>query len=185
MYGGWNFKTRQLNYATNSIRQAGSTMKPFVLAQALNDGISVNSVYPGPAELIVDGEDFKNYGDTNYGQMTLRDATRLSVNTIYVQLMQQVKPDRVAKFAKAHGLAAELDGRAGPTGPAAARGPARAQARPCPVPGLRGRHHPPAGLGLRDLGQPRHPPDPAPGREGGRLPRPGAGGDTAAPRAPR
>ncbi|HEX3213440.1 MAG TPA: transglycosylase domain-containing protein, partial [Actinomycetota bacterium] len=26
MYGGWNFKTRQFNYATNSIRQAGSTM---------------------------------------------------------------------------------------------------------------------------------------------------------------
>ena len=114
MYGGWNFKTRQFNYATNAIRQAGSTMKPFVLAQALNDGLSVNSVYPGPAQLIVNGEDFKNYGDTNYGQMTLRDATRLSVNTIYVQLMQQVKPDRVAKFAKTHGLAAELGGTAGP-----------------------------------------------------------------------
>ncbi|HYN17492.1 MAG TPA: penicillin-binding transpeptidase domain-containing protein, partial [Actinomycetes bacterium] len=111
MYGGRTFKTRQFNYATNAIRQAGSTMKPFVLAQALTDGISVNSVYPGPAELIVDGEDFKNYGDTNYGQMTLRDATRLSVNTIYVQLMQQVQPKRVAQFAKAHGLAAELGGQ--------------------------------------------------------------------------
>ena len=110
MYGGRNFTTRQFNYATNSIRQAGSTMKPFVLAQALTDGISVNSVYPGPAELIVDGNPFKNYGDTNYGQMTLRDATRLSVNTIYVQLMQQVEPKRVAAFAKAHGLAAELGG---------------------------------------------------------------------------
>jgi penicillin-binding protein 1A len=114
MYGGRSFKSRQFNYATDSIRQAGSTMKPFVLAQALNDGISVNSVYPGPAELIVNGEDFKNYGDTNYGQMTLRDATRLSVNTIYVQLMQQVQPDRVAKFARAHGLAAELGGPADP-----------------------------------------------------------------------
>ena len=111
MYGGWNFKTRQFNYATNSIRQAGSTMKPFVLAQALNAGISVNTPYPGPAELIVNGEDFKNYGDTNYGMMTLRDATRLSVNTVYVQLMQLVGPDRVAKFAKAHGLAAELGGQ--------------------------------------------------------------------------
>jgi penicillin-binding protein 1A len=105
------FKARQFNYATNSIRQAGSTMKPFVLAQALNAGISVNTPYPGPAELIVNGEDFKNYGDTNYGMMTLRDATRLSVNTVYVQLMQLVGPDRVAKFAKAHGLAAELAGQ--------------------------------------------------------------------------
>jgi|RhiMetdeSRZDD1v2_1073273.scaffolds.fasta_scaffold53765_3 penicillin-binding protein 1A len=110
MYGGRNFKSRQFNYATNALRQAGSTMKPFVLAQALSDGYSPNTVYPGPAELIVDGEDFRNYGDTNYGAMTLRDATRLSVNTVYVQLMQLVGPDRVAKFAKAHGLAAELGG---------------------------------------------------------------------------
>jgi penicillin-binding protein 1A len=114
MYGGRNYKSRQFNYATNAIRQAGSTMKPFVLAQALNAGVSVNTVYPGPAKLIVDGEDFTNYGDANYGPMTLRDATRLSVNTIYVQLMQLVGPDRVAKFAKAHGLAAELGGQAEP-----------------------------------------------------------------------
>ncbi|HEV3463941.1 MAG TPA: transglycosylase domain-containing protein [Actinomycetota bacterium] len=113
MYGGRSFKSRQFNYATNAVRQAGSTMKPFVLAQALSDGYSINTTYPGPAELIVDGEDFKNYGDINYGQMTLRDATRLSVNTVYVQLMQLVKPDRVAKFAKGHGLAAELGGQPG------------------------------------------------------------------------
>jgi penicillin-binding protein 1A len=110
MYGGRNYKSRQFNYATNAIRQAGSTMKPFVLAQALNAGVSVNTVYPGPAKLTVDGQPFTNYGDANYGPMTLRDATRLSVNTIYVQLMQLVGPDRVAKFAKAHGLEAELGG---------------------------------------------------------------------------
>jgi penicillin-binding protein 1A len=113
MYGGRSYKTRQWNYATDSIRQAGSTMKPFVLAQALNAGISVNAVFPGPAKLIVDGVPFSNYGNANYGPMTLRDATRLSVNTIYVQLMQTVGPTQVVKFAKAHGLEAELDGRAG------------------------------------------------------------------------
>jgi penicillin-binding protein 1A len=114
MYAGGDFGRRQFNYATNAIRQAGSTMKPFVLAQALNDGISVNSVFPGPSELIVDGEDFANYDDEDYGQLTLADATRLSVNTIYVQLMQQVQPKRVSQFARAHGLAAELDGQAKP-----------------------------------------------------------------------
>src|SRR5215218_1049941 len=113
MYGGRSYKSRQWNYATDSIRQAGSTMKPFVLAQALNAGISVNAVFPGPAKLTVDGVPFSNYGDTSYGPMTLRDATRLSVNTIYVQLMQTVGPAQMVKFAKAHGLEAELDGRAG------------------------------------------------------------------------
>jgi penicillin-binding protein 1A len=114
MYGGRNFEKRQFNYATNAIRQAGSTMKPFVLARALSDGISVNSVFPGPKELIVNGEDFENYDNASYGQLTLMDATRLSVNTIYVQLTQQVEPKRVAQFAKAHGLAAELDGSTRP-----------------------------------------------------------------------
>jgi penicillin-binding protein 1A len=114
MYGGRDFGKRQFNYATNAIRQAGSTMKPFVLARALSDGISVNSVFPGPSELIVDGDDFKNYDDDSFGQLTLTDATRLSVNTVYVQLMQQVQPRRVAQFARQHGLAAELDGGAGP-----------------------------------------------------------------------
>ena len=79
-----------------------------------SDGYSVNTNYPGPAELIVNGEDFKNYGDTNYGLMTLRDGPRLSVNTVYVQLMQVVKPERVARLAKAHGLTAELAGEAEP-----------------------------------------------------------------------
>jgi penicillin-binding protein 1A len=114
MYGGRNFKSRQFNYATDSIRQAGSTMKPFVLAQALNAGVSVNSLFPGPAKLVVDGHPFSNYGNANYGLLTLRDATRLSVNTVYVQLMQQLGPARVKKFAEAHGLEAELSGQAQP-----------------------------------------------------------------------
>jgi penicillin-binding protein 1A len=114
MYGGRDFEKRQFNYATNSIRQAGSTMKPFVLARALADGISVNSVFPGPSKLIVDGEDFENYDNANYGPLTLTDATRMSVNTVYVQLMQQVQPKRVRQLAMAHGLTAELDGLARP-----------------------------------------------------------------------
>jgi penicillin-binding protein 1A len=114
MYGGRDFEKRQFNYATNSIRQAGSTMKPFVLARALSDGISVNSVFPGPSKLIVDGQPFENYDEASYGQLTLMDATRMSVNTVYVQLMQQVQAKRVAQLAKAHGLTAELDGQAKP-----------------------------------------------------------------------
>jgi penicillin-binding protein 1A len=109
MYGGSNYARRQLNYATDSIRQAGSTMKPFVLAQALVDGWSVQSAFEGPAEYEVNGKKYANYDDVNYGWMTLMEATKLSVNTIYIQLMEKVKPERVASLAKKHGLAAELD----------------------------------------------------------------------------
>jgi penicillin-binding protein 1A len=109
MHGGSNYARRQLNYATDSIRQAGSTMKPFVLAQALVDGWSVQSAFEGPAEYEVNGKKYANYDDVNYGWMTLLQATKLSVNTVYIQLMEKVKPDRVAGLAKKHGLAAELD----------------------------------------------------------------------------
>jgi len=111
MYGGKDYKTRQWNYATDSIRQAGSTMKPFVLAQALADGISVQSSFDGPAELVVKGRRYHNYDDINFGWMDLQEATRLSVNTVYIQLMDQLQhgPERVAALAKRHGLAAELN----------------------------------------------------------------------------
>jgi penicillin-binding protein 1A len=111
MYGGKDYKTRQWNYATDSIRQAGSTMKPFVLAQALADGISVESSFDGPAELEIKGRKYHNYDDTNFGWMSLQEATRLSVNTVYIQLMDKLQdgPERVAALAKRHGLTAELN----------------------------------------------------------------------------
>jgi penicillin-binding protein 1A len=111
MYGGKDYAKRQWNYATDSIRQAGSTMKPFVLAQALADGISVQSAFNGPAELEVKGRKYSNYDDVDYGWMNLEEATRLSVNTVYVQLMDQLQngPERVAELAKRHGLTAELN----------------------------------------------------------------------------
>jgi penicillin-binding protein 1A len=108
MYGGGDYGKRQLNYATDTRRQAGSTMKPFVLAQALSDGYSVESAFEGPSKLIVDGEPFANYDDVNYGWMDLTEATRLSVNTVYVQLMKEVGPKRVVELSKKHGLTAEL-----------------------------------------------------------------------------
>ena len=111
MYGGSNYAKRQWNYATDSIRQAGSTMKPFVLAQALADGISVQSSFDGPAEIELRGRKYHNYDDTGYGWMNLQEATRLSVNTVYVQLMDKLQngPERVAELAKRHGLTAELN----------------------------------------------------------------------------
>jgi len=111
MYGGSDYAKRQWNYATDSIRQAGSTMKPFVLAQALADGWSVQSGFDGPAELEVNGRKYHNYDNANYGWMNLQEATRLSVNTVYIQLMEKLQngPERVAELAKRHGLTAELN----------------------------------------------------------------------------
>src|SRR6266536_4715019 len=87
MYGGRNFAKNQLNLATDSRRQAGSTMKPFVLEQALVDGYSAQSVFRGPNQLEIDGKTYHNFGDEKFGDITLLDATKHSVNTVYVQLI--------------------------------------------------------------------------------------------------
>src|SRR6266700_3213684 len=88
MYGGSNQARQPFDYATDALRQAGSTMKPFVLEEALNEGYSVNSVFRGPNKLTVQGEEYSNFGRENYGDITLMDATRHSVNTVYVQLAE-------------------------------------------------------------------------------------------------
>lgn len=104
MYGGRNFAKSQLNLATDSRRQAGSTMKPFVLQQALVDGYSAESVFPGPNEFEIDGKKYHNFGKENYGDLTLLDATKHSVNTVYVQLIDKVGAGPVAELAKRTGL---------------------------------------------------------------------------------
>jgi membrane peptidoglycan carboxypeptidase len=104
MYGGRNFAKSQLNLATDSRRQAGSTMKPFVLQQALVEGYSAESVFPGPRELEIDGKKYHNFGNENYGDITLLDATKHSVNTVYIQLVDKVGAGPVAELAKRTGL---------------------------------------------------------------------------------
>src|SRR4029453_15312515 len=71
MYGGHDFGKRQFNYATDAQRQAGSTMKPFVLGQAVEDGISIHSNFEGSRCVVVQGEKLCNYGQTQFGMVSL------------------------------------------------------------------------------------------------------------------
>ncbi|HEX8858492.1 MAG TPA: transglycosylase domain-containing protein [Actinomycetes bacterium] len=115
MYGGKDFAKEPFNYATDARRQAGSTMKPFVLEEALNEGYSVNSVFPGPNKFTVQGHEYSNFGTESFGPITLMDATRHSVNTVYVQLIEKVGPQKVADLAMRTGLSDTIeDGRFSP-----------------------------------------------------------------------
>ena len=50
LVGGRNFNTQPFNLATQGQRQPGSAFKAFVLAQALKEGISPDSVWPSEKE---------------------------------------------------------------------------------------------------------------------------------------
>ena len=104
MYGGKNFITDQINNATQQFAQAGSTFKPFALASALEQGVSLNSLWSGNSPATVNGYTFNNYGNNSYGVVSLLQATELSINSAYVELTSEIGVRNVADAALAAGI---------------------------------------------------------------------------------
>ncbi|WP_161958469.1 transglycosylase domain-containing protein [Ornithinimicrobium cavernae] len=116
MYGGADYSEQQLNTVTDAQLQAGSLFKVFTLIAAVQDGISTESVFPGPSpmEFTIEGQDepyeVNNFRDAQFGPIDLRTATAHSVNTVYVQLNQQIGPERTREVAEQLGLPEDTPG---------------------------------------------------------------------------
>ena len=119
MVGGRDWEASKVNLAVGtegggSGRQAGSTFKPIVLAEAMRQDISLEATFSGPAKLILPkadkGTDWEvnNYEGSSYGRISLLTATAQSVNTVYAQLVDTVKPQNVLDMAKKLGVKADL-----------------------------------------------------------------------------
>ena len=112
MVGGRNFKKSQFNLAVQGERQSGSAFKPFVLAAALDLGISPQTIFTSRPTLINLGDKLwsvANYEGSYLGPIDLHDATTHSDNAVYAQLTAQVGPQRVARMAHALGITSALD----------------------------------------------------------------------------
>jgi penicillin-binding protein 1A len=117
--GGNNYKRHKYNVAVQGRgRQPGSSFKPFVLAAALDAGISPDSVWESGAFQSdnVCGAPWKvdNYEGKGRGRIPVREATWRSVNGVYARLMERLCPAKVAEMASRLGV--QLD-------PAHARAP--------------------------------------------------------------
>ena len=92
MVGGPDFETTPFNLATQGRRQPGSSIKPFTLITALEEGISPETVYESaPQEIHFgkhDQETFvvHNDEDSYLGSCSIICATTYSDNSIYAQL---------------------------------------------------------------------------------------------------
>lgn len=90
-------------------RQPGSSFKPFVLATALEKGVSPEKVYPAPRVFQIPGCrgskcTIGNAEGEGGGSATLRSATVHSINTVYAQLVRDVGCKETAETAKKLGI---------------------------------------------------------------------------------
>lgn len=90
LYGGADYLTEGLNRATQAVYQGGSTFKPFALVAALEEGMPLSTVYPSYTAMDVDGYVVNNYDSRDRGDINLVEATKDSVNSVYVQLNRDI-----------------------------------------------------------------------------------------------
>jgi penicillin-binding protein 1A len=111
MVGGddQHFNDRPFNLATQGQRQPGSAIKPFILAEALRQGISPSSVWashkleipvPHSKEIFT----VNNYEGAYSGQATLAHAITFSDNSVFAQVGIKVGTRKIARLAERMGI---------------------------------------------------------------------------------
>jgi len=111
MVGGRSYAQSSYNRATDAMRQPGSAFKPFVYLAALEAGLSPWETRDDEA-VDIGGYHPENFGGKSYGTLTLADALAHSVNTITVNLAQEIGVPKVVAAAKRLGITSQLDANA-------------------------------------------------------------------------
>ncbi len=93
MSGGFSYAQSQLNRVTQTARQTGSTLKPFIYLAALNLGFQPNTLIPDEEvtfpPINKGGKSWtpKNYDGKSYGLVTIRQAIEKSLNKPTARIM--------------------------------------------------------------------------------------------------
>lgn len=111
LVGGVDYAKSHFNRATQSKRQIGSSVKPFLYLSALDSGLGQNYRIPDITrtyEYKIEGEDKKwqpkNYTPNINGYVTLKEALRRSLNLATINLVEEVGFDRIYKELLGYGF---------------------------------------------------------------------------------
>ena len=113
LVGGPDYASQQFNAAVQAQRQPGSAFKPFTLAAFVEAGYDPSEVvFDAPPVITVgsgdDAVEVGNFGGQGFGRLTVREATVNSVNTVYMQMVQEVTPASVVALAHEMGIDSDL-----------------------------------------------------------------------------
>ena len=112
--GGTDYSTSQFNRATQSKRQVGSTMKPFLYYAALENGFTPSTTFTSERTTFTFAEN-KTYSPQNYGEnypnkpISMAAALSYSDNIYAVKTHLFLGEDTLVDFAKRVGITSSLD----------------------------------------------------------------------------
>lgn len=108
LVGGFNFYSSKFNHVTQSIRQPGSSFKPFIYAAALNKGYSLASIVNDSPIVINDtGKSLwrpHNDNNTFNGPTRIREALAYSRNLVSIRLLDDIGIDYAIEFVSRFGF---------------------------------------------------------------------------------
>ncbi|MEE8294628.1 MAG: PBP1A family penicillin-binding protein [Sphingomonadales bacterium] len=108
MVGGRSYKDSQFNRATLAKRQPGSAFKPVVYLAGFERGLKPGDTFVDRS-ISVEGWSPQNFNSDYQGEVTLREAFALSLNTVAVQVSEQAGRRRVVETAKKLGVTGNLE----------------------------------------------------------------------------
>lgn len=119
MVGGRDFEKEKYNTATQARRQPGSSIKPFVWATAIANGMTPSSIIVDEPYVRVDpwGNVWrpKNFGGEYQGPITLRNALAKSINIVSVKLVERLTMPAVRLCLERCGIRTPIDNSVGLT----------------------------------------------------------------------